>query len=53
MPRLPAFICAAALMATVEQHAPGDGRGTADAARTGVEHIDLDDGWPETSGDPS
>lgn len=44
---------AAALMATVEQHAPGDGRGAADGPAAGVEHIDLDDGWPETSGDPS
>lgn len=44
---------AAALLATVEQHGPGDGRGAADGPSAGVEHIDLDDGWPETSGDPS
>ena len=44
---------AAALLATVEQHGAGDGRGAADGHSAGVEHIDLDDGWPETSGDPS
>ena len=44
---------ATALLATVEQHAPGDDRDAADGSQAGVEHIDLDDGWPETSGDPS
>ncbi|GAA1450147.1 hypothetical protein GCM10009641_81980 [Mycobacterium cookii] len=39
----------AALLATVEQHATETEHGSGN----GVEHIDLDDGWPETSGDPS
>jgi len=44
---------AAAFMVTAEQHAPGADRGPGDRATAGVEHIDLEDEWPETSGDPS
>ena len=40
---------AAAFLATAEPRPSGTDHG----AGEGVEHIDLDDGWPETSGDPS